>query len=111
MSDFVLVALLALTIFGASMSERYFARLLGSRPLVWFGEASYSIYMVHFPVLIVMRRVWERAGFETWGNLGKIAAFLAAVILVLMIAAMLFYLVERPVRARLRDKLGTLATA
>jgi peptidoglycan/LPS O-acetylase OafA/YrhL len=110
-SDFVLVALLALTILATARAQAFLARFLGSTPLVWLGEISYSVYMVHFPVLLVLRRFWERAGFAEWPASGKAAAFAATIVLVIGLAAMLFYLVERPARTRLRDRMGKLAPA
>jgi peptidoglycan/LPS O-acetylase OafA/YrhL len=109
--DFGLVALLALTILGAATAETYLARILGSRPLVWLGEISYSIYMIHFPVLIVTRRLWERLGIAQWTPSGKAAAFALTVAMVIALAAMLYYAVERPARTRLRDQMGRLAPA
>ncbi len=110
-ADFALVVLLALTILGAATSRGFLARILGSPPLVWLGEISYSIYMVRFPVLIVIRRFWEHVGFAQWETAGKAIAFLATIALVVAIAAALFYLVERPARTRLRDRMGKLAPA
>ena len=111
LADFALVALLAATVLGAATAAGPLAQALGSRVLVWLGEISYSIYLVHFPVLIVIRRFWERVGFAGWGGAARAAAFLATVALVIALAALLFYLVERPARTRLRDRLGKLATA
>jgi len=111
LADFVLVALLALTIFGTALSRGHVTRILGSRPLVWLGEISYSVYMVHFPVLIVIRRLWEWLGFAQWQAVGHIFAFAATVIVILALAATLFYVVERPARTRLRDQMGKLAPA
>jgi len=105
------VAFLALTIFGASTSRRFVPQGLGCRPFVVLGEISYSVYMVHFPVLIIIRRVWERLGFAHWPATGKISAFIITVALVLALAAMVFYVVERPARARLRDRMGKFAPA
>src|SRR6266699_15734 len=105
LEDIGLVALLALTIFGTALSRGHVTRILGSRPLVWLGEISYSLYMVHFPVLIVMRRLWERMGFAQWQPAGRMFAFMATVVLILALAAMLFYVVERPARTRLRDQM------
>ena len=39
-------------------------RLLGSRPMVWVGGLSYSIYLWHWPVLILGEWVAERAGWS-----------------------------------------------
>jgi len=69
------------------------------------------VYMVHFPVLLVLRRIWERAGFAEWPASGKAAAFAATIVVVIGLAAVLFYLVERPARTRLRDRMGKLAPA
>ncbi len=57
LQDFALVALLALTIFGMALFRGHVKRILESRSLVWLGEISYSIYMVHLPILIVIRRL------------------------------------------------------
>src|SRR5262249_37062959 len=107
----VLVALLALTIFGTALSRGHVTRILGSRPLVWLGEISYSVYMVHFPVLIVIRRLWEQLSFAQWQPAARMFAFMATVGLILAVAAMLFYVVERPARTRLPDQMGRLAPA
>ena len=104
--DFALVALLALTILGTALSSGHARRILGSRALVWLGEISYSVYMVHFPILIVVRRLWERLGFAHWQPAGKIFAFMATVVLVLALAAILFCVVERSARTSLRDQMG-----
>jgi peptidoglycan/LPS O-acetylase OafA/YrhL len=109
LSDFALVFLLACTILGSAMSAGYLAQMLGSRPLVWLGEVSYSIYMVHFPILILIRRLWDRLGFAEWQVVGRTFAFIITVALVITLAAMLFYFVERPARTRLRNQLGVFA--
>jgi len=64
---------------------------------------------VHFPILIVIRRFWERLGFDQWPAAGKLCAVVATVALVIAAAAMLFYVVERPARTRLRDQAGKIA--
>jgi peptidoglycan/LPS O-acetylase OafA/YrhL len=66
LSDFLLVGSLALTVMGAATANGSFHRLIGSRPAVWIGEISFSIYMVHFPILIVLRRLVEMFGYASW---------------------------------------------
>ncbi|MGA6963375.1 MAG: hypothetical protein WBZ51_07080, partial [Xanthobacteraceae bacterium] len=63
---------------------------------------------VHFPVLLLMRRFWERMGVGAWPGPAKSAAYAATVVLVIALAALLFYAVERPARTRLRDQFGKL---
>jgi len=109
--DFGLVALLALTILGTATAQTVLTRLLGSTALVWLGEISYSIYMIHVPALLVLRRFWERAGFMHWPASAKAGAFAVTIGTIIALAAMLFYLVERPARMRLRDRIGRLAPA
>jgi peptidoglycan/LPS O-acetylase OafA/YrhL len=111
LADMALIVLLALLIFGTATATGALASFLGSRPLVWLGEISYSLYMVHFPLLIAIRRVWERLGLAAWGSVGRTLAFAATVAFVIAAAATLFYLVERPARARLRNRLGVLVPA
>ena len=106
MPEFILVVLLALTVLGAATSRGALAWLLSSRPLLWLGEISYSIYIVHFPVLLLIRRLWDRLGFAGWSFAAQTLAFLATLALVIVLAALLFYVVERPARTRLRDQLG-----
>ena len=54
-------------------------------------------------------RLWEWLGFAQWQPGGRMFAFMATVALILALAAMLFYVVERPARSRLRDQMGKLA--
>ncbi len=63
---------------------------LGWRPLAAVGVASYSIYLVHWPVILILTS--ERVGVSSWGLVAiKVAA--AGVV-----AAALHLLVEQPIR-------------
>jgi len=110
-SDASLVALLALTVVAVANSNGPLARFLGSRPVAWLGEISYSIYMVHFPLLIALRRALETGGYSAWSPAAHVLAFALAIVMVIAVAAILFYLVEHPARRRFRDRLGVLAPA
>ena len=68
-----------------------FQRLLSVRPLVWVGKVSYGLYLVHWPVFVLLRQHgWDTA---SWGG--------AAVALAITIAITTgsFLLLERPVRS------------
>ncbi len=65
------------------------ARLLGSRPMLWLGAISYSLYLWHWPVFVLFR--WT-VGFHTP------ALKLAALALAFALASFSYYAVERPLR-------------
>ena len=62
--------------------------LLASRPLVWIGQISYGIYLWHWPL-----RVWLIPD----GSFRHLRAP-AVIILSVLVAALSYYVVERPIR-------------
>jgi peptidoglycan/LPS O-acetylase OafA/YrhL len=90
----------------ALTSERdWFGRVLSLRTVVYLGEVSYAVYMVHWIARVTVRVAAERAGV-----IDSIAPGLMVVayIAVTMIAAIaLYHLVERPWRGRLRRLLAS----
>lgn len=74
--------------------------LLRARPLTWFGEISYALYIVHAPVLMVTFGVAGKllglsspAGLMAVGLAGLAAAVIAA--------AIAHYVIEKPARDRI----------
>lgn len=108
LSDYILVALLALTVMGVAAADGFLKRFLARGSMVWLGEISYSVYMVHFPVLILLRRVYEGLGYASWPPLLQTTAYFATFAVIIVSAVPLYYFVERPTRMRLRDRLGVL---
>jgi peptidoglycan/LPS O-acetylase OafA/YrhL len=82
--------------------------VFGCAPVLWLGEISYSIYVVHFPIVLVLRHVTERfAGPSAFASgLSRWAIFLIAIGVVIALAALLFYTIEQPARRRLRNLFG-----
>lgn len=111
LADLALVVLLALALVSTATAQSFLASLLGSRPLVWLGEISYSLYIVHFPALLVIRRLLEALGYKEWSSAAQTLAFAGSAGCVIALAAVLFYLVERPARQHLRNRMGVLAPA
>lgn len=79
--------------------------LATSRPLLWLGTHSYSIYMVHFFVIEIFRTVvrvalhtpFENHRYVTSPALG-LALDIGSVVLVLLLASLTYRLVEQPGR-------------
>lgn len=69
-------------------------RLLGSRPMVWLGEASYGIYLWHLAVLWALT---GRSGFaHPQGVLTYAEVLVAVLVIAVALGAASMYLVERP---------------
>ena len=66
---------------------------LNSRILVWLGHVSFGIYLWHFQVMRALVLLFP----ESWNSpLESLLALLIAVPVTLSLAALSFYLIERP---------------
>jgi peptidoglycan/LPS O-acetylase OafA/YrhL len=65
-------------------------RLLSAKPLQFVGDISYSLYLWHFPLLILIRQHWTALN-SPWGT--TLLIFLAVAI-----ASVSYYFVEQPFR-------------
>jgi peptidoglycan/LPS O-acetylase OafA/YrhL len=104
--DFILIALLAAFIAALSKSHGMTARLFSLAPIVWLGEISYSLYMVHFPVLRALSIVFKPDRLAAMGPVAAIGVYCLSIGICVAVAAALYYVVERPLRIRLRNAVG-----
>lgn len=65
-------------------------RIIGSSPLRFIGKISYSLYLVHWPMLIFANRIWPFSD--------PITRNVAACIASLALSAVLYFVVETPAR-------------
>jgi peptidoglycan/LPS O-acetylase OafA/YrhL len=81
----------------AAVEDRVVARVLAMRPLVFLGRISYSLYLWHVPVLAA-------AGAAAYD--GRTIRSTFAICGAVAVATASFYLVERPLRRRWRQRQG-----
>lgn len=77
-------------------------RLLSRPSLVWLGSISFSVYLVHSPLVGVLRKLVPA---ETRGGLGPAEALMVLLVFcvgTIAVAAAAHYLIEEPARRRLR---------
>ena len=90
-------------ILGGTLRQREgFGPVTRSAPVQWFGNTSYSLYLVHWPIIIIATE-YAVQPLSTRNNVLLILASIAA-------AAISYYLIENPIRRStfLRDnKLAT----
>ncbi len=82
----------ALVIGGGVVAARTGAEsILGTRSFRWLGKRSYSLYLVHWPILVIAAYALERQTLPVWANLLLVGASL-------VVATLLFHSVENPIR-------------
>jgi peptidoglycan/LPS O-acetylase OafA/YrhL len=69
------------------------SQLLELRPVVYVGKISYSLYLVHWPILVFGKRLFPYY-FDTW------SFTIAATLLTVLLAAISYEWVEQPFRRR-----------
>jgi peptidoglycan/LPS O-acetylase OafA/YrhL len=104
--DFVLILLFATLVLSLALSNGPIARWFGGRALVYLGEISYSIYLIHTVILLVMgqalKRFWTDA--STVPTAGFMAAYLVFIGVSILAGHLLFRFIEEPARKWLRAK-------
>ena len=98
---FVAVASLSALLIASLCREGPLARFFGLAPVVAVGRASYSIYLVHWPLILLMNP--ERMGFDGW-SLDVVRALTSVAV-----GFLSYIIVENPVRRRLVLKRGVVA--
>lgn len=87
---FLLLALLTgLLIICVQNTECIVRRLLSSKPLVWLGQRSFSVYLVHYPLLLLMNPATRTTRIDWWEQVLQLVVILA-------VAEVFYRLVERP---------------
>lgn len=84
------IATALLIYFGQYGRSQPVARLLSSTPLVFIGTISYSLYLVHWPILVFVTQTGgTRSTLPLWGSLSLVALAIPA-------AYVLYRFVEQP---------------
>jgi peptidoglycan/LPS O-acetylase OafA/YrhL len=106
--NFALAPSAALLIFCAARYRNTVVRLLNSRPAIVLGDASYSIYLVHLGVLLLV--VWL-AGSAAHGIVLDSIKLIVVVTAIILISILLYRYYELPARKWLRQRWGKRATS
>jgi peptidoglycan/LPS O-acetylase OafA/YrhL len=98
-TGYALVAIASVGVVVGALRDHRGSAALASRPLVWLGERSYSLYLVHVPVFMYVNHVLD--GVEPVVRIGT------AVLVSVALSTALFRYVEQPFRHGLPQRFGT----
>ena len=90
-------------IVGAAQPDHPVTRLLSLAPGPWLGEISYSLYVLHEPIMFWWEALWPAVGGDHLPVWMQFPSYFAVVIL---LSAACYHWVEGPLRRRLRRWLG-----
>jgi peptidoglycan/LPS O-acetylase OafA/YrhL len=91
----IAILMIAPVVFGDG-STGLVRRLLGCRPMIWFGTVSYGIFLWNEPIASVSTDV---LGFESGSASGFAVVFLVTATAAIVTGAASYYLIERPAMA------------
>jgi len=91
--DPIMYTLIAALVFVTLHGDRI-AQVLSARWLIWLGEISFGLYLWHFPAIQVLDHV---LGPRLESPLGSVLALALCLAATIPLAALSYYLVERPV--------------
>ena len=83
----------AVVIYSLSWEQESIARMLRSKPFIYFGERSYALYMTHFTCLIILRRVIPVQAFVNSNDVSKLLLILGYVVFMGLFAIVTFALI------------------
>lgn len=74
---YLLFALLAAAMIWAGMHSGVFMRAMGAKLCSYIGSRSFSLYLVHYPLLIALNPATRTTPLPWWGHLGQFALIVA----------------------------------
>lgn len=75
------------------------ARFMGSAPMRWLGDRSYAIYLIHYPVLLLVQHAF---GLFPANMAMTVAVVMPFTVLVLILSDLSYRFVEQPSRRAIR---------
>jgi peptidoglycan/LPS O-acetylase OafA/YrhL len=108
--DFLTVILFAGLILAAVSNSGAFAQAINVAPLVWLGDISYSLYLIHGFVQFLATKLLESFGLFDRSNLSTTLSLVSMTVMVavcLISAAITYFSVEIAWRKYLRNFLGS----
>ncbi len=109
MPDLVPIIALAVLILVSVYAEGFGKRILNIKPLVYLGDISYSLYLMHLPIMFFLLNFLKKYPLVKMSDLGWTAAWIYASVflaIVISVSSLTYYLFEVPMRNRINLAFG-----
>ncbi len=103
--DTLILLAMLWTIAAAMVAQGRVASLMNARPLVWLGDISFSIYLLHAPLQLAVKNMAAAAGVRLHTLDGRLALalLLASTVVVIGLSHLTWRWIEIPARRGLRS--------
>src|SRR5690606_15318522 len=102
---------LPMTAVVATLAARDLAGIRGlnaSPPMVWLGKISYAFYLIQFPVMVLITRMF--VGGKQFGFFGWLGWATLSLVVSVLAAALIFHAVDEPLMRRFAHGRRTIRT-
>lgn len=100
--DILVIPAFSLLILTAALSTGNVVDLLNSQKMEYLGNISFTIYMIHWPLYIVVSRLWLKFTKQTFGEglsiIEATGVLLICITMVLLISGVIYRKFEIPIR-------------
>ncbi len=103
--DTLLLPVMAALIYTTAWGQGSIARSLGSGPLVLLGEASYGLYILHWPLWVWYTHLLHQPTMGYLPRLSSLALFALYLVILIGLSVACFRYVETPLRIAIRRAL------
>jgi len=100
----LVLPVVVLAVYGMAQARGPVKKFLAHRITVYFGVTTYSLYMAHVPVFVVMRKIFPSEEFDTAGIGIRIGIVLSFLVVAQLVGMVLYHAVEQPSRNWLRRR-------
>lgn len=102
LSNFIFAPALALLLYDWTCHDTWISRILASRPLLFMGEISYSVYIWSWFAMLILHPQFVSSAASPLAYFNSSVKLVVTVVVTTVIAYGSYHLVERPARQRIR---------